>query len=541
MTTSLPEPDGDTIAGDPRLIDVESTFESEHDSSEPRPGLSDRIRASFERSGDEVVGGVGSEIASALGIDALWVRLAFVVLALVGGVGVLLYAGLWLALIVGTERPWARRTGGVLVIVGVPLYISGARVTLATGTGAVIVLLVGMALALWNRDTSEVEHRERATAPPADPDATIEHPVVVANSVADPVQERRAKRLRSVRDRPPPSPLGRATLGAAVVVAAAGALIDEINGGRLHPEQWLGAAAIVCGVGLLVGTARGRGRWLIVPAAAFTVAGFVGGGLAQAGVPIEKLGSDSFTYIREGEVTSRFEPRAAFGATYIDIEGDPGPEVVEVDTRAFSGDVNLTVSDAVTVMVRTDIDDGSSFVDGRSEDGMFTVGPDGAPDVIIDARVVRGDVRVDTYDAELRNAEVPAVPVPGEPEYFLADGVMLRDDGFVFLGEGEVIIDPDNTPIAGNFYSNGSEYQLETAFGSWRLLDNLLITPTNDLIDLDVARLDAGIGSLVAPVDPANPVEMVPPAAEPLATTTVPVTVPPSTTPPPAPDNGQEG
>ena len=71
-----------------------------------------------------------------------------------------------------------------------------------------------------------------------------------------------------------PSVLGRAALGLAIAVAAVGALVDEANGGRLHPEQWLGAAAIVCGLGLLVGTLRGHGRWLIVPAVVFAGAGY---------------------------------------------------------------------------------------------------------------------------------------------------------------------------------------------------------------------------------------------------------------------------
>jgi len=537
MTTRLPKPDGDTIAGDPRLIDVESTFDDVHSSGNARASISDRIRASFERSGDDVIGGVGAEIASALGIDALWVRLAFVVLALVGGVGVLLYGGLWLALIVGADRPWARLVGGVIVIAGVPLYISAAEASLATGTGAVLVLLVGLALALWNRTTYDTDPGPQAAVRRRfDPDATIENPVVVATAPAPP---RRNERRRRIRERPPTSPLGRATLGAAVVVAAAGALIDEINGGRLHPEQWLGAAAIGCGVGLLVGTIRGRSRWLIVPAAAFAVAGFVGGGLSQAGVPIEKLGSDSFTYIREGEVNGEFDPRAAFGATYIDIEADPGDLVPQVDARAFSGDVNISVADDVTLLVRTDIDDGSAMVDGRSVDGTFTVGPAGDPDVIIDTRVVRGDVRIDTYDADFRDAEIAPIPNAVVSEYLLGDDVTLRDDGFVFLGQGEVIIDPNNIPISGTFDDQGPEYRLETGFGSWRLLGNLLITPTSDLIDLDQARLDVGVtppAAVPVSTDPGGPLVTMP-IIEPLATTTV----PPSTTRPSPPIDSQEG
>ena len=41
--------------------------------------------------------GVAALLADRLGVDALWVRIAFVLLALVGGIGVLVYGALWLA------------------------------------------------------------------------------------------------------------------------------------------------------------------------------------------------------------------------------------------------------------------------------------------------------------------------------------------------------------------------------------------------------------------------------------------------------------
>jgi signal transduction histidine kinase/phage shock protein PspC (stress-responsive transcriptional regulator) len=48
--------------------------------------------------GDRLVGGVAAAIARELGLDALWVRLAFVLLAAAGGWGVLVYGATWVVL-----------------------------------------------------------------------------------------------------------------------------------------------------------------------------------------------------------------------------------------------------------------------------------------------------------------------------------------------------------------------------------------------------------------------------------------------------------
>ncbi|MEO8745834.1 MAG: PspC domain-containing protein [Candidatus Dormiibacterota bacterium] len=49
----------------------------------------------FHRSSDRIIGGVCSGLAEGFHVDPLWVRLAFVALAFVQGVGVVLYFVLW--------------------------------------------------------------------------------------------------------------------------------------------------------------------------------------------------------------------------------------------------------------------------------------------------------------------------------------------------------------------------------------------------------------------------------------------------------------
>ena len=60
---------------------------------------------SFHRGSDRIIGGVCSGLAEGFHVDPLWVRLAFVVLTFLQGVGVLLYVVLWFLM---PERPGAR-------------------------------------------------------------------------------------------------------------------------------------------------------------------------------------------------------------------------------------------------------------------------------------------------------------------------------------------------------------------------------------------------------------------------------------------------
>jgi phage shock protein C len=63
----------------------------------------------FYRGRDRIVGGVCSGLAEGLHIDAIWVRLAFVVLAFAQGIGVVVYVVLWVIMPErGQDRPAGR-------------------------------------------------------------------------------------------------------------------------------------------------------------------------------------------------------------------------------------------------------------------------------------------------------------------------------------------------------------------------------------------------------------------------------------------------
>ncbi len=440
-----------------------------------------------------MIAGVAGLIAARLGLDPLWVRLAFVVLALVGGLGLLVYLGLWLVLIVGArpDRSAMRYLGAGVLLVLVPLFISDGNLRLLWGPLGMLGLLVGLTVALWQ---PRGEPSGASPAAPA-PGPGLREPHL---TVAAPPPPAPAPR--------PPSLLGRATLGAAVIVAAAGALIDQANGGRLHPEQWLGAAAAVCGLGLVVGAFRGHARWLVLPAALFAGSGFVAGVAAKAGVDAGHLTRERSILLAAGSGAGPFVEEVAFGSVRVTVVEEPSA-TSRVVAQVGIGDVGIDAPPDVTVEVRADLGHGEVRVNGVPRpdgDDVVVVGPDGPPDVVVEAHIERGSINVlQTNTPLIDRADRPGVPVLDGPELDapvgpvgglgelepIADGVAATTDGWLVLADGEVLIDPDDQVIGDTSFTEGAAEVIPTSIGDFRLLPRrLLLTPSGEVIDLDQVR-----------------------------------------------------
>lgn len=63
-----------------------------------RPAHHPEVRRAFRDTHEPIIGGVAGGLARHLGLPTLWVRVAFVVSAVLGGLGIAMYAGLWLFL-----------------------------------------------------------------------------------------------------------------------------------------------------------------------------------------------------------------------------------------------------------------------------------------------------------------------------------------------------------------------------------------------------------------------------------------------------------
>ena len=281
---------------------------------------------------------------------------------------------------------------------------------------------------------------------------------------------------------------GRA-LGLAVVILAGGALIDQANGGRLHPEQWLGAAAAVCGVGLLVGTVIGRAHWLAIPAVLFAGAGVVVGESARLGLHPTALTGDHYIDVSGGTTTDA-RRHVVLGSVDVQIVGAPSRPIT-VDARVAIGDVDIHVPDDLTVEVRAH--GGDVTVDGVGrDDGTFTVGPEGPPDVVVDARVGYGDIDVDHWTPGVPVLDLPQPPIVAAPAGTLrdlADGVAMTHDGSIALAGGEALVDPTGRIVVGESHREGNVTVITTSNGDFKLLPgDLLLTPIGELLDLTAAH-----------------------------------------------------
>jgi phage shock protein PspC (stress-responsive transcriptional regulator) len=390
-----------------------------------------------EEPSDRVVLGVAGHLADLLGLDALWVRVAFVVLALTGGIGIVIYLASWLILF-GPDRTgmdWMRYLGGAIAVIGVPIMIADGSLEFFDGPVAVVALLIGLTLALWQprgvapprppagrplpRPLPRPLHRETAESIVA-PTVAVDDREPVGNvspAASDPGIDGNRRTTRPARPRREPSTLGRATLGLAVIVAAAGSLIDQFNGGRLHPEQWLGAAAVVCGIGLLVGVVRGRAWWLIVPALLFAGTGYFAGLMARLGIDaVDALGDQSL-YVSATTPGGEATLQTGLGTIWITVDGAPA-DPLTIDARLALGTVEVRAVDDVAIEIHSETDRGDLTVDGVVVSGGVTrIGPDRAPDVIVDARQGIGDVAVRTYFPGAEDRVVPPRrPVPAVPD-----------------------------------------------------------------------------------------------------------------------------
>ena len=98
--------------------------------------MTDAPALPFRRSEDDrVLAGVCGGVASALAVDATLVRLAFALLALAGGAGILLYLALWTY---ASRTPWI---GQLLIAVSAIAFL------LALGLSGVAVVGAGLLVA----------------------------------------------------------------------------------------------------------------------------------------------------------------------------------------------------------------------------------------------------------------------------------------------------------------------------------------------------------------------------------------------------------
>ena len=146
MTTPVPPEPGQPGPGDP---------------GPPRPGSPGPDQRTVRRSrGDRVIAGVCGGLGRYLGIDPVLLRVAFIILALANGLGLIAYVVAWVAIPEeGADRPAGpapeprRETGrmvlgGSLVVLGLVLLLDRLAPDLDELFWPVAVVAVGVAIIL---------------------------------------------------------------------------------------------------------------------------------------------------------------------------------------------------------------------------------------------------------------------------------------------------------------------------------------------------------------------------------------------------------
>ena len=323
-----------------------------------------------------ILAGVARDLAVRMGVDPLWIRIAFVVLAVFGGLGVLLYGGSWLIF-----RGRRRSPSGPLVVAGVAVIVVTCVVLLDQGTSyidspwTIVFVLAGVAVALW----TPVDHRGRrhgcrrpSTAP------------ISARLAASPSRD----------------PLGARSLGVGVSAARRSRWGDRLPARRRRSAP--GTMARRCRRGL-----RHRDRHRCM-ARQGVLAGRARPAVRRLGIRRRSRGPR-----RDRRVRSRHAAVWVDSARPIGLPNHEDLVAGEIEVTLFSaplddsrsdlrvglGVIDIVVDDDVTIDVRAHVYDGDIVVDGveQSNDGdvqIIRIGSGETAEAVISATVSVGRLEV---------------------------------------------------------------------------------------------------------------------------------------------------
>lgn len=358
---------------------------------------------------DRVFRGVAAAVGRATGTDPVLWRVLFVVLAVFGGSGIVLYLAGWL-LIPEEGRATSHAqdvlggrggstTAKVLLTV---LGVVAVLVVLDDGRGVVPLLVVGgLAWLVWRNRTTTAGPAGPAvptgaaawTAPPAWT-APTEGDGAPPSWVAPPV---------SYGPPPPPPPprprsnLGSLTLSATVLVVGALLLARTLGAEGITAGRVLASALLVVGLGLLAGAWWGRARWLVLLAVPLALAT-----AATASVD-DRFGGE--TGERTWVVSGSAEHRLGAGTAVLDLRPLAGTERrVTVDGRIGAGELTVLVPEDTRVQLDAEVGLGALRVvdadgveretEGGGLDREEELGPEGRRTVVLDVQVGVGELEV---------------------------------------------------------------------------------------------------------------------------------------------------
>ena len=383
---------------------------------------------------DRKIAGVAGGLAAYLGVEPLWIRVAFVLISIPGGLGVLLYLLGWV--LIPEEGEQAAIGEGLLehlrrapTWVAIALFVLAGIVFFDRPWGPPAfwaAALIGVGIWLYRNDS----HRQppvggppvgppaggtpptEGTPPTGNPPAFDAPPppsYQAAAGAAYPSPAAYAARPVAVpRTRRPRSFLGRYTAAVVLVVLGLTAALDNIGAITVPARVYPALALLVVGAGLIVGAFWGRSRALILAGLLILP---VAAAASLVRVPL-RGGTGQRVYAPATLQTVAPEYRLAAGQIHLDLTQLPWASTVQTRIRVAAGDIEVVVPSDVTVDFRGHT--------GAGEIDLFDVMRNGvdvtlqrlvpgaqptSPRLVLDAEVSVGQIRV------IRD-EIPATLAP---------------------------------------------------------------------------------------------------------------------------------
>lgn len=395
-----------------------------------RSDLPSGTRRLTRRRHGRLVGGVAAGLARYLGVDPVVVRIGFVVLAFVPfpGFGVLVYLAMLLLVpeqdtdgaVVPTrlaERPPGFWVG--IGLIGLATFALLGVVGDGRLGGLLPLLLIGLGVALWvDADRRPSGAGAPAPTPPPTPTATPPPPAGVAAPAATPptAEAPMPSRAQDVTapvapvapptgtgdargdvpvwgsgghddppapppapsgpawtpppvERRPRSPLGRMTLGLALLAGGAAWLVDVVGLVTVPVASMFAVVLLVLGLGLLLGAFVGRARWVIAVVAFVLPVTLVAAAVEDLDIDLRGgVGSHVVTVVDGAQVD---DPLAVgIGELELDLRDLPDDADVAVEATIGVGSLRVIVPEGVGVTGRATLQIGELDLLGRRSDGV---------------------------------------------------------------------------------------------------------------------------------------------------------------------------
>ncbi len=382
--------------------DLAMTDDTEPERSEPEGGVASDVddhlvggtRSAGEQlrrhSTDRMVWGVSGGLGRYFEVDPLLFRVAFVVLAFLGGSGAILYVAAW-ALVPRdgeAEAPATRFLGSdrrITTVVAVVLVVVAIAVIPPIGwglggdfglVGPLLLIAAGVYLLVFHQPSDSALSATPPGQPSGPPSASAPQVTPPSRRGADapPPPTATATPQRPPADAvpPPAKPRPRSfltplTLSVIVLAAGVAILLDKANVVDVSVSGFLAVALAAVGVALLASVWWGRARGLIVVGVLLTLVLAV-----AAAVDIEVWsGVGQRTYRPEtlAELDARYELGA--GELVVDLRDlDIARGTHDVEVRLTVGEVRVYVPDDVDVSVDAEARVGQLEVFGENNEGL---------------------------------------------------------------------------------------------------------------------------------------------------------------------------